>query len=259
MADVALARTRAAAPLREVRAAVAFLTRVPVTDAVSPPGTTGAAAFPLVGAAIGAGASVPLVLVGPGHAFIGAIVAVAIGAMVSGGLHLDGLGDTVDALAAPPDAAERARTDPRAGSAAVAAIALTLALEVAALAELAGRDAGRAIVAIVVAGAVSRAMAPILAVTLGRARRPAAGLGGWFADRVTTVGAVAAAAGALIAVLASALVAPELALSALAGTTAAAAVALGVVGARRQLDGDGYGFAIEATFAFILVAAALVA
>ena len=52
---------------------------------------------------------------GQGHPGPAAISALAIVAILSGGLHLDGLADTSDALAAPAGAADRARTDPRAG------------------------------------------------------------------------------------------------------------------------------------------------
>ena len=42
-----------------------------------------------------------------------------------------------------------------------------------------------------------------------------------------------------------------------AGAVVATALTLAVVRWRGQLDGDGYGFAIEATFALVLVSAVL--
>ena len=265
MADLAVVSRGRAGPEAEVRAAVAFLTRVPVAsraeardegEAVAA-ATTGAAAFPLVGAAIGALAAVPLVALGPSHAVIGAILAVAVTAVLGGGLHLDGLADTVDALAAPPGAAERARTDPRTGSAGVVAIVVVLAVEVAALAELAARTWPWPLAALVVAGAWSRAAAPLLAVTIGRRQPPGEGLGAWFAARVGPGQAAIAFGLAVVAAAGVAALAAPLAVGAVGGAAAAAVLLVGVARARGQLDGDGYGFAIETSFALVLAAAAL--
>ena len=74
----------------------------------------------LVGALIGAArCSMPCCLaVGDLVPTVAAILAMAMLAVLSGGLHLDGLADTFDALvAAGPDAAERARKDPAVGAA----------------------------------------------------------------------------------------------------------------------------------------------
>ncbi len=261
MADFAVARGRRTGPIAEVRAAVAFLTRVPVAGraaGVEAPATTGAAAFPLVGAALGALAAVPAVLAGPGHAMLGAILAVGVLAVLDGGLHLDGLADTIDALAAPPGAAERARTDPRAGSAGVVGIVVVLGIEVAAIAELAAHDALTIVATLVAAGAVSRASAPVLAVLVGRRRPAPSGLGTWFAGRVSTTEAIVATVVAAIAVAAAGVAAGRLVAAVAAGTVLAGAAILAVVRARGQLDGDGYGFAIEATLGAVLLAAALV-
>jgi adenosylcobinamide-GDP ribazoletransferase len=246
-------------PFAELRAAVGFLTRIPVGTSAAAPESTGAAAFPLVGALIGAAAGVPVVLLGPAHPVIAAIVAIASIAVVDGGLHLDGLADTVDALAAPAGAAERARTDPRVGSAGTAAIVLVLALEVAALSEIAGRGAEAALVALVLAGSLSRVVAPILAVVAGLRMAPAAGLGRWFAERVGPVGAVLAVALAAAPVIAATSIpsGAPLAAGSVVGAAVAFLIVLGVVRARHQLDGDGYGFAIEATFALALAGCAV--
>lgn len=264
MADLALGETIGRrSPLGELRAAVAFLTRVPVVGSGAPSATTGAGAFSVVGAALGAVAAIPLVLAGGGQPVLAAIGAVAILAVLDGGLHLDGLSDTVDALAAPAGAAERARTDPRAGSAGVVAIVLTLAVDVAALAELAGRGSSIALAGLVIAGATSRAMAPLVAVTLGRrAPRVAPGLGTWFADAVTRTQAGVAAGIAALTIAVAAFLTPGppagAVLGAVFGAIASAVLVGAVVRARGQLDGDGYGFAIESTFALVLVGAALV-
>ena len=98
-------------------------------------------------------------------------------AAVSGGLHLDGLADTADALVAPDAyAAERAREDPSVGPGGAVALLVVLGAEVAALASRdgvvgarggrVGRRRGRRRVALA-AGARGRAPAGP-----GRTRRP---------------------------------------------------------------------------------------
>src|ERR1700730_3975956 len=79
-------------------AAVGFLTRVPVR-ATDP--ARGAALFPVIGAGIGAvtgGTTYGLAQFLPALAAAG--IALAIGALLTGALHLDGLADTADALGA---------------------------------------------------------------------------------------------------------------------------------------------------------------
>ena len=104
--------------LAEVRAAAGFLTRLPVGGVSD---RVGAAAFGVVGAGIGLLAAVPLVLLGRPVPLVAAVLAVSVIVLVTGAVHIDGLADTADALAAPSaDAAERARNDPRLGSGGVA-------------------------------------------------------------------------------------------------------------------------------------------
>src|SRR5437773_2262695 len=87
---------------RAVVAAVAFLTRLPVGRLVLLGGddvARGAVLFPVVGAGIGAavgGTAAGLVLVVPALAAAG--IALTVGALLTGALHLDGLADTTDAL-----------------------------------------------------------------------------------------------------------------------------------------------------------------
>lgn len=258
MLDVAGPAAAVRSPLDELRAAIAFLTRIPIGVRPEAASSTGAAAFPLVGAALGGGGAVPLVVLGPSHPVIAAILAVAVVAIVDGGLHLDGLADTIDALAAPAGGAERARTDPRVGSAGAAGIVVVLALEVAAAAELASRGPAIVAAAFVSAAAVSRAFAPVLARTVGRRSAAGTRLGAWFAERVGTGATlVAAVLAALIVASAAIGTSPALGAGVLVGAIVAAAVVLATVRARAQLDGDGYGFAIEATFALVLVGSAV--
>src|ERR671910_3039653 len=93
---------RAASPLLPLAAATAFLTRVPVGRFVEVGGravTRAAPLYPVVGAAVGAvaGASVD-VLAGPLPTWAAATTGVGLAALLTGGMHLDALADTADAL-----------------------------------------------------------------------------------------------------------------------------------------------------------------
>jgi adenosylcobinamide-GDP ribazoletransferase len=261
MAELASRAARVAAlrPVAELVAAVSFLTRIPVPVG-APFARTGAAAFGLVGVGLGLLAAVPVALAGAAHPWPAALVALAVLAILDGGLHLDGLADTADALAAPSGAADRARTDPRSGSAGLVAVVLVLGLQAAAIAELAVRGALVAGTAIVVAVTVSRAAAPVWAVTAGGAMDGGDGLGRWFAQRTGVAAAgLAAATAAVVAVVAALVGGPALVAGAAAGTASAALVGLGVLRLRGQLDGDGYGALIEIAVAAVLLGAAVAA
>ncbi|HXI80781.1 MAG TPA: adenosylcobinamide-GDP ribazoletransferase [Verrucomicrobiae bacterium] len=251
---------QAAAAAAELGAAASFLTRLPIGRSAADSDRTGAAAFPLVGAAIGLAASVPILIVGGRLPWPAAILALLVVAVTSGGLHLDGLADTADALAAPThDAAERARTDPRAGAAGVAAIAIDLLLAGSLLAAIASADVRLAAASLVVAAAGSRAAAPVAARVAGlrRMRRPG-GLGGWFAALVTGADAAIAIGCTILVVAVATLVAGDrVAVGAAAGAVAAAIGGTAVVVRRGQLDGDGYGAIVEIAFVAILAGVAI--
>ena len=137
----------------------------------------------------------PLVLFGlAGEPVLGAIASVATIWIVSGGLHLDGLADTADALLAPsPAAAERARQEPALGPGGATAILLVLGSQVAALASVeasAGPWVAGAVV--VVAGSVSRWL-PVVAVVLLSRRVGPDGLGAWFGAHVAVGDAIVGA------------------------------------------------------------------
>src|SRR5918996_2798029 len=90
---------RAAEP---VLAATAFLTRIPVGRAVDLDAAAvrrAAPLYPLVGAAVGAvaGGAVDLAA-GPLPSLAAATLGVALAALLTGGMHLDALADTADAL-----------------------------------------------------------------------------------------------------------------------------------------------------------------
>jgi adenosylcobinamide-GDP ribazoletransferase len=232
-------------------AAIALLTRIPVrTDGTS----TGAAAFGLVGALLGVAAAAPVLVLGPlSPPLVGAVLAIAVLAVASGALHLDGLADTADALAAPNgEAAERARQDPRVGAAGVVAIVLVLALDVTALAGLSGWSMWVAAAALVAAVAASRAAATVAPFVAGEARP---GFGRWFAERTTRTAAAVALLTAVAAAVALSVVVDSLApLYAGLGTVVAGTVAALVIGRMRGgLDGDACGAVIELSLAAGLV------
>ncbi|MEV1009011.1 adenosylcobinamide-GDP ribazoletransferase [Streptomyces sp. NPDC049881] len=131
-------------------------------------------------------------------ALLTAVLAVALGAALSRGLHLDGLADTADGLGSRRPAAEALRVMKRSdiGPFGVLVLLLTVLAQVAAVAELYGHGRPRALTAVVCAAVVSRA-----ALTWAcRADAPPAarpdGMGATVARTVPT-GAALAVAGAV--------------------------------------------------------------
>lgn len=243
----------------ELRAALTMLTRLPVAG--RPGSATGARAFGIVGALVGVAGFVPLVGLGAAVPPAAAILAVATMAILSGGLHLDGLADTADALVAVgPDAAERARKDPAVGAGGAVALILVLGLDVATLTLLvSGPGPLFAGFACIVAGVASR-IVPLALVRLARSRAGAGGLGAWFAGRTTTADAAVALATGLAVTVAGTLAIgePALLVAGLVGGIGGVGLGLGLVRARSQLDGDLLGASVEIAFtATVLAAAAL--
>lgn len=154
--------------------------------------------LPAVGAAMGAALGGAMLLLG--HHLPPAVVAVfvvAIGALLTGALHLDGLADTADGLGAgrTREDALRIMRDHSIGSYGAVAITLLLGFEVATLAAL---PSARVVSVLTVAGAISRwAPVPLLAsLPAARADGVAAGVGGRAHVRhavVSSVGAIAVA------------------------------------------------------------------
>jgi len=251
---------RLAAASGEFAAAVSFLTRLPIHRSTADLDRTGAAAFGLVGLAMGLVGAVPILAIGARLGLPAAIAALLLVVVISGGLHLDGLSDTADALVAPtPEAAERARSDPRAGPAGVTAIVLDLLLGGSFLAVLAARDPRVAAAAFVVALTASRAAAPVAALIVGRrSSQRLTGLGGWFSARVTTrdVGAAVLTI-AVVTAGAAVLVGSAVALGAVAGLGVTALAGSAIMARRGRLDGDGYGAIVEITFVAILAGIAI--
>ncbi|MEO8437945.1 MAG: adenosylcobinamide-GDP ribazoletransferase [Chloroflexota bacterium] len=245
----------------QVSAALAMLTRIPVPE--HPRDLTGAAAYGLVGALVRALGGVVMLVLGGTIPTLAAILAVATMAVVAGGIHLDGLADTMDALlASDAGQAERARKDPAIGSGGAVTLVLVLGAQVAALAALAGLPTGSgptlACLACIAAGSVSRAL-PVLVVQLRGGALSRGGLGSWFVDRVGGLDAVAAALTAGLVIALTGLAAGGVAF--IAGATVGAVLGIGIgltlIRARRQLDGDVLGATVELGFAAVVGALAV--
>jgi adenosylcobinamide-GDP ribazoletransferase len=219
----------------EARLAFAFLTRLPFRAAARPePGALARAAwaFPLAGILVGVIAGIAFEIgdrLGlPINAM--ALIAVAVAVLITGGLHEDGLADTMDGLGGGADRAEALAImrDSRTGAFGVLALVFSVGLRVAALAAL--PDTRVAVSALVAAHTVSRGLLPTLMLWLDPARSD--GLGAE-AGRPTPPGATAAA---LIALLV-ALLALGIGRGILAMVLAAAAMAALALLARRRLGG----------------------
>ena len=143
--------------MRSLRAAVSFLTVLPVANPDGGAGERlGRYYFPAVGALVGLAAGAVFVLTTAiATPLLAAAAAVAALTLLTGALHLDGLADSADGLLARGDATRRLEVmrDPRLGTYGVATLVTALVLQVAALAAM---PPARALVALVVAGAVSR-------------------------------------------------------------------------------------------------------
>ncbi|RUL94185.1 MULTISPECIES: adenosylcobinamide-GDP ribazoletransferase [Micromonospora] len=155
---------------------------------------TAMALAPLVGALLAVPVAGVLLLLGSLTApLVAAAVAVTVSALLTRGLHLDGLADTVDALGSyrRGPAALEIMKKPDVGPFGVVALVLVLLMQVAALAELVDGPGSAVLAAVVTASAAGR-----LGVTLACRRGvPAARPEGLGALVAGTVGPVALAAG----------------------------------------------------------------
>ena len=169
--------------------ALRYLTIVPwPAPAGAPPAALGRAAgwFSLVGAGLG----VMLALIDHGLArifpgLLGALLTVTVWKVLTGGLHLDGLADCLDALGGrTPEHRLVILRDSRIGTFGAVGLILFLMIEIVALSGLEPALRWRALL---VAPALGRGMAPLLARVFAPAR--ADGQGAAFASAVTWTGA----------------------------------------------------------------------
>ncbi len=142
------------AHIRSFSHALQFLTRLPAPPiGVFDPADLSRSAlwFPVVGAIVGAVVAAALWTGALASPWIGALLALAAWVWVTGGLHLDGLGDVADALGAAhrsPGRFLEVLRDPHVGAFGVMAIALQLIAKVVLLHEIAGPPALAALVLI---------------------------------------------------------------------------------------------------------------
>ncbi len=235
-----------------MRAALAFLTRLPVPAPAEPSLNRAAVWFPVVGALVGGIAAGVRALAGLALPPVPAtLLAVAAAILVTGGLHEDGLADVADGLGAHTTRERRLEIlrDPRVGTFGALALIVAVGLVVTTVGTL---DAAHAARALVVAHVLARwAILPI-----SRALPPARPGGAGALLRVRTpalaAGTVLAVAGALI-VAGPADGAAALAAAVLAALLAGALLQRGLGG----VTGDGYG--ATAKLAEVAVCATLAA
>ena len=165
--------------LRALVAAFSFLTVLPFGRLAALDGkdvARGSVLFPLVGGLIGAASGGTAWLLGD-HLppLLAAVLGVAVGAVLTGALHLDGLADCADGFGArTPEERLRVMRDHTNGTYGGTALLLDLLIRAAALAALSGTR--EALLFSVAAGALSRAAGPVLAVMLPYAQaKPGAG------------------------------------------------------------------------------------
>ena len=158
----------------DLRAGLAFCTRLPVTAPSHARLADAAWTFPIAGAVVGliGGLVLYVALALDLPPFAAATLAIAATALATGCLHEDGLADTADGFGGGN---ERARVleilrDSRIGTYGVIALIVSFLLRIGALAGLAGAGAGTAVLALIAAQAGARSTLPLLMRALPRAR-----------------------------------------------------------------------------------------
>ena len=235
--------------------ALQFLTCLPVSLKAAPgPADWGrsALAYPLVGLLIGLLLAGLQQLVGHADPLLQAALLTATWALITGGLHLDGLADSADAWVGGHGDRERTLAimkDPRSGPAAVSTLTLVLLLKFVALAALVKAGAWLALLLAPVLG-----RSALVALLLSTPYVRPGGMGSAMSAHLPRAAAVLA----LLLVAAGALVAGK------AGALALAVAAVTWLGLRwmmvRRLGGmtgDTLGAAVELTEVAVLVVLAL--
>jgi adenosylcobinamide-GDP ribazoletransferase len=163
--DEPVFRGEAEAFAEDFKASTAFLTRLPADwlalDGARPDVRRAARVFPLVGALVGAVGGLTLVIATWLHIPMLVTAALAVMAMMifTGGLHEDGLADTIDGFGggATPERKLEIMDDSRIGTFGVSAVVFSILLRVGLLASLLPHGAFRTGIVLVAAEAVSRA------------------------------------------------------------------------------------------------------
>ena len=232
--------------------------------------------LPVLGAGLGLAGSAVMVFVAAGdfsaqRQFLGAALAVALLAVATGGLHLDGLADTADGLGSrrPADQALEIMRRSDSGPLGVATLLLVLLVQVTALASLprgwtgsgwtgsSWTGSGWTGASALVLAAVTSRVAVVLA-TGSPSARPS-GFGALVAGRTSAAGRVASVVLLVGAVVAAGLALGGVAAAARGAGAAVAGLAVAALlrwAARRRLGGmtgDVFGAIIELSTATVLV------
>ena len=227
--------------MRAVWIAAGFLTRLPVPDpGVVPDRVIGRAVgwFSWIGALLGLAAGAAALLMG-GHLppLLLAALLLAASALVTGGLHLDGLADTFDALGAGGSVQRQlgVMRDSRVGAHGAAGLLFGTLVKVAALAAVVREPELVALVP-----ALGRWVLAVLLVAFPYARE--AGLGRTMKDHA---GLAQVALGALPVIALGALAGPAGPVVVAAGLAAALLAAVALARRYGGLTGDLYGLGLE--------------
>lgn len=240
--------------LRAALAAVAFLTRIPVSVALDGADVARAGAyFPLVGA--GLGAVTGLAALGLSHvvpSLLAAVLAVALLALLTGALHFDALADTADALGGSTrERALEIMRDHTIGTYGALALVLDLGVRIVAIGAL--LDQGHVVAYLAAAGAVARAV-PVGIASLLAYARASGGIGAPFTLGSRGRAVVAAALAVVVSVAVAGVVGLELAAAALVVSVCAALLCRRWLGG---VTGDTLGASAElAELAALVVAVA---
>lgn len=175
--------------MRRLLAAIAFLSRLPLPRSLVFDGSDVARAslfFPVVGALLGGIEALAIYALRP-HLppALTAVIALALGALTTGALHLDGLADTADGFGGGRTREDvlRIMRDHAIGAYGAIALVLVIAFQIFAVAALISGPAGSAERALVVAGALGRFVSVPLSRTLPYARAEG-GLGAALTGRI---------------------------------------------------------------------------
>ena len=239
--------------MRNLRAAIAFLTRIPVPIDGTPSMTAAGPWFPVVGAivglSVGGSAALLLHLVPP---LVAASLAVLVGIVLTGAFHEDGLADVADAFVGGWSREERMRIlhDPLHGSYGVAALCGSIIIRIVCVASF-GLSPAVAFACVVAAHALGRAGAVALMAAMPLARTD--GLGAEYARSLRPwIAAVGEASGVAIAALAVGWWVGPFVLATVVGAAGVAWLAMRKVGG---ITGDVLGAAEQTIECLVLVTA----